>query len=94
MRPQRHIRGGRPVPGRTECVEAFGDLTEGEFRHIIETLLGRPRERFKGSGHYVFAPVTAGPADAVCRYLRSRLVAYDREITARWSPAALLCREP
>jgi hypothetical protein len=81
------IRDGKPVPVIEECVEAFPvAMTEDEFRHIIETILGLPRQRFKGSAHYVFSPATSGVADRLCVYLRAHAIAYDRETTRRWSP--------
>jgi hypothetical protein len=83
---QTHMRDGKPVPAVEECVEAFHGLGEGEFRHVIEEILGLPRQRFKGGAHYVFSPATTEVADRLCAYLRDRGIAYDRETTRRWSP--------
>lgn len=81
-----HHRDGRRVPGTEVTVEAFGGLAEAEFRHITETLLGLPRERWKDSGHYHFGPMAPGTAGRVCAYLRTLAIAYDEETTRRWTP--------
>jgi hypothetical protein len=82
-----HLRDGKQVPATEVCVEAFGVLTEDEFRHIIETLMGQPRARHKDwAEHYVFSPRDPVVAGQVCAYLEEHKIAYDRETLTRWTP--------
>jgi hypothetical protein len=71
--------GGRA----TDMIEVHGHLTGPAFRQAGE-LLGEDLGRYKAwCTHYVFGPMTAGRAAAVCAYLQDLGVTHDRETTTR-----------
>jgi hypothetical protein len=70
----------------TVVIEVRGSLSESAFRRA-EDLLGMAPSRHKPwARRYVFGPVTAETADALCAFLRALPVAHARETTVRWAP--------
>jgi hypothetical protein len=72
-------------PDAADVIEVHGHLAESAFRRIGEMLsehLGRHKAY---STHYVFGPMNAERADAVCAYLQDLGITHDRETTTRWT---------
>lgn len=78
----------RPGGRVAEVIEVCGHLSEPAFRRIGE-LLGLPRGRHKShSVSYTFGPMATSQAGEITSYLQQRQIAYYRETTTGWTPAA------